>query len=146
MIRSAAKNHQSVAVVVDPSDYSKILAEMKENEGTLSTETLYRLAVKAFQHTCEYDSVIFDYLYGRIDNYSDTEINIRPGLKIETGISEGYAGRYKDDSGGFKKDIVLSFTKIQVLRYGEKPSSEGIILQFIAFKCGESCKCKAAPG
>jgi phosphoribosylaminoimidazolecarboxamide formyltransferase / IMP cyclohydrolase len=121
MIRSAAKNHQSVAVVVDPSDYSKILAEMKENEGTLSTETLYRLAVKAFQHTCEYDSVIFDYLYGRIDGYLNTEISISPGLNIETGISEGYTGKYKDEKGGFKKDIALSFTKIQDLRYGENP-------------------------
>jgi len=44
MIRSAAKNHESVAVVVDPSDYSKILEEMQENGAALSTETLYRLA------------------------------------------------------------------------------------------------------
>jgi phosphoribosylaminoimidazolecarboxamide formyltransferase / IMP cyclohydrolase len=121
MIRSAAKNHESVAVVVDPSDYAKISAEMQENGGALSTDTLYRLAVKAFQHTCEYDSVIFDYLYGKIGDYGDTEIDISPGLKITTGITEKYAGRYKDESGGFKKDIILNLKKIQDLRYGENP-------------------------
>lgn len=62
MIRSAAKNFASVAVVVDPSDYLGILAEMNANDGCLSYETRARLATKAFTHTAEYDTMISGYL------------------------------------------------------------------------------------
>ncbi len=121
MIRSAAKNHDSVAVIVDPSDYGEISREMQENEGSLSTDTLYRLAVKAFQHTCEYDSVIFEYLHGRIDEYKNTDINIRPGLSIGAGSVNRNTGIYRDKSGEFKEDLRLDLKKIQDLRYGENP-------------------------
>jgi len=49
MVRSAAKNFASVAVVVDTADYSIVLEEMRETEGCLSEETRFRLAVKAFE-------------------------------------------------------------------------------------------------
>jgi len=49
MIRSAAKNYQDVAVVVSPSDYDLILAEMRENGGDLTATTRWRLAQKAFR-------------------------------------------------------------------------------------------------
>jgi len=62
MIRSAAKNHESVAVVVDPAEYGALLAEMRETNGTLSQATRRRLAVSAFQHTAEYDTAIHQYL------------------------------------------------------------------------------------
>ena len=94
MIRSGAKNHGSVAVVVDPADYGKISSELEKNSGRLSKDTLFRLAVKAFQHTCEYDSVIFQYLNGK---------------------SAGYK------NGPFPPRFDLSFEKIQDLRYGENP-------------------------
>ena len=58
MIRSAAKNHQDVAVVVSPGDYDAILAEMRAHEGGLSPETHWKLAKKAFRTTAEYDSAI----------------------------------------------------------------------------------------
>jgi len=121
MIRSAAKNHDSVAVIVDPSDYSEISREMQVNRGSLSTNTLYVLAVKAFQHTCEYDSVIFEYLYGRTDEYKDTGINIHPGLSIGIGSAGGNTDIYRDKSGEFKEGLSLYLKKIQDLRYGENP-------------------------
>ena len=61
MLRSAAKNHQYVTVVVDPADYEPVLAELKEKGET--TEQLRRqLAAKVFRHTAAYDAVIADYL------------------------------------------------------------------------------------
>ncbi|HEU5181534.1 MAG TPA: bifunctional phosphoribosylaminoimidazolecarboxamide formyltransferase/IMP cyclohydrolase [Candidatus Polarisedimenticolia bacterium] len=60
MIRSAAKNHRDVAVVVDPADYPRILAELRE--GGVSQETRTALAAKAFARTAEYDRAIGTYL------------------------------------------------------------------------------------
>lgn len=58
MIRSAAKNHNDVAVVVDPADYDQFLAELKIAEGGLSKAKKLELAYKAFRHTAEYDQRI----------------------------------------------------------------------------------------
>ena len=65
LIRAAAKNHKDVAVVTDPADYEAILAEMKDNDGTLSKETRLKLAAKAFRLTNGYDGAIADYLEAR---------------------------------------------------------------------------------
>lgn len=62
MIRSAAKNFEGVAVVVDPEDYSRLLDEMRANNGEVSRETRYQLAAKAFRHTARYDSTIATHL------------------------------------------------------------------------------------
>src|SRR3981081_1584002 len=58
MIRSAAKNFQDVAVVTSPGDYAAITEEMGSSGGTLSRETKWRLAQKAFATTAAYDSAI----------------------------------------------------------------------------------------
>ena len=57
MVRSAAKNHASVAVVTDPADYPAIVAEL-DASGTTSVDTRRRLAAKAFAATAEYDATI----------------------------------------------------------------------------------------
>lgn len=57
IIRAAAKNYQDVVVVVDPSDYSKVLAEMKAT-GEVSVKTRFQLAYKVFQHTSHYEALI----------------------------------------------------------------------------------------
>src|ERR1700690_290470 len=64
MIRSAAKNHERVAVVVDPADYARVLAEI-QGSGEVSAATRYSLARKAFSHTAAYDGAISSYL-GRL--------------------------------------------------------------------------------
>ena len=61
MLRSAAKNHQYVAVVVDPTDYETVISDLKEvNE--VKFETRRALAAKVFRHTAAYDSIIANYM------------------------------------------------------------------------------------
>ena len=67
MIRAAAKNHADVAIVVHPSDYKTILAELEGNENTLSAQTRFQLALKSFEHTAHYDTAIAIYL-GKIND------------------------------------------------------------------------------
>jgi phosphoribosylaminoimidazolecarboxamide formyltransferase/IMP cyclohydrolase len=62
MIRAAAKNHGSVAVIVDPDDYSVLLAEMRANSAVLSSDTKKKLAAKAFSRTAAYDAAISNWL------------------------------------------------------------------------------------
>ena len=61
MLRSAAKNYQDVAVIVDPGDYEKVLNELKEN-GSVSLDTKFYLMQKVFMHTSSYDTMIADYI------------------------------------------------------------------------------------
>jgi phosphoribosylaminoimidazolecarboxamide formyltransferase/IMP cyclohydrolase len=61
MLRSAAKNYQDVAVVVDPKDYEKVLTELKDNQ-TVSLDTKFYLMQKVFMHTSSYDTMIANYL------------------------------------------------------------------------------------
>lgn len=68
MVRSAAKNHAAVAVIVSPDDYSSVLAEIQQNAGELSQATRDRLAATAFRHTAEYDAAIASYLLAHLDN------------------------------------------------------------------------------
>ena len=60
MIRAASKNHDGVAVVVDPDDYESVLESLQKNE--LSLEDRRRLAAKAYAHTASYDTAISTYL------------------------------------------------------------------------------------
>ncbi len=62
LIRAAAKNHESVTVVVDPADYSSIVEELNNSGGETSLETRADLALKAFTHTAAYDAAISGYL------------------------------------------------------------------------------------
>ena len=62
MLRSASKNFQDVAVIIDPADYGKIISEIKSMNGDLSYTTRLELAKKVFRHTSRYDGLIADYL------------------------------------------------------------------------------------
>lgn len=103
MIRSAAKNHTAVTVVVDPDDYEAVLAEMHAQGGIVSAETNFRLACKAFDVTARYDGAIADYL----GSYADGD-----GSRVRYGTS-----------------LHLSFTKVQDLRYGENPHQTAAFYQ-----------------
>ena len=61
MVRSAAKNHKDVAIVVNNGDFNAILAEMDKHQNSLTLETRFDLAIKAFEHTAQYDSMIANY-------------------------------------------------------------------------------------
>ena len=62
MIRSAAKNYESVTVVVDPADYDAVLENMRDNKGETTLKLRERLAIKAFARTAEYDRAINSFL------------------------------------------------------------------------------------
>ncbi len=93
MLRSAAKNHRDVAVVVDPADYKLVLTEMKAKNGEIDEKTKYRLAVKVFQHTAAYDGAISNYFGCRL-------------------------GAEKEE---YPETFTVQFKKAQNLRYGENP-------------------------
>lgn len=94
MVRSAAKNHNRVTVVVNPVNYSEILKSLKEN-GDVSYSLRKRLAAEAFAHTAEYDRLIAGYLEGQLD------------------IEASFPGNLRLFAG-----------KAQELRYGENPDQK----------------------
>ncbi len=98
MVRAAAKNHQDVAIVVDPIDYAEVLEEMAGNDTALHRATRFSLAVKAFEHTAAYDSTIANYL----------------GSITDGGISN-------EHRAAFPQSFNAQFIKSQTLRYGENP-------------------------
>ncbi|MHB9004303.1 MAG: bifunctional phosphoribosylaminoimidazolecarboxamide formyltransferase/IMP cyclohydrolase [Coriobacteriia bacterium] len=77
MLRSAAKNFASVAVVTDPTDYDAILAEMRANDGATLWETRKRLAVEVYRTTSAYDSAIWMYLSGYKADVFPDEVRFR---------------------------------------------------------------------
>lgn len=80
MLRSAAKNFQSVTVVVDPKDYSLVLAEIQEQQKT-SLATRKRLAAKVFRHTAAYDALIADYLTQEVAEAEPEKLTLTYDLK-----------------------------------------------------------------
>jgi phosphoribosylaminoimidazolecarboxamide formyltransferase/IMP cyclohydrolase len=66
MLRSAAKNHEAVTVLVDPADYAAVQKEI-EKSGDTSLETRRKLAAKVFRHTSHYDHLISSYLTQRVE-------------------------------------------------------------------------------
>jgi len=91
MLRAAAKNYGSVAAIVDPADYPRVLDEVR-TKGKVSAETRFALAKKVYAHTAAYDGAIANYL---------TSLN---GERAE-----------------YPQMLTLQFRKLQDLRYGENP-------------------------
>jgi phosphoribosylaminoimidazolecarboxamide formyltransferase / IMP cyclohydrolase len=98
MLRAAAKNHDHVAVVVDPADYAEILEALAHGGTTLTLRR--RLAAKAFAHTARYDGVIANWLGARPE-----------GERIDP----------------FAPTLHLGYELKQVLRYGENPHQGGAL-------------------
>lgn len=80
MLRSSAKNHEYVTVVVDSEDYPKVLAELKENGGVSKT-TNRRLAAKVFRHTAAYDAVISEYMTELAEEENPESLTVTYELK-----------------------------------------------------------------
>jgi phosphoribosylaminoimidazolecarboxamide formyltransferase/IMP cyclohydrolase len=100
MIRAAAKNYQDVAVVVDPADYEKVLAEMNEI-GDVSAKTKFRLAYKVFEHTSHYDTLIAKYLR---DTLGDIDFPETLSLTFEK-VQEMRYGENPHQSAVFYKEV-----------------------------------------
>jgi phosphoribosylaminoimidazolecarboxamide formyltransferase/IMP cyclohydrolase len=101
MLRSAAKNHESVTVVCDPADYTAVLTALREPAKL--GELRRQLALKVFQHTGAYDTAIAKYLENQ-----QTE----PDLEALSGFPANYT---------------LSLRKAQSLRYGENPHQKAAL-------------------
>jgi phosphoribosylaminoimidazolecarboxamide formyltransferase / IMP cyclohydrolase len=80
MLRSAAKNHEYVAVVTDPADYDKVLGELLE-QGEVQTATKRKLAAKVFRHTASYDAVISEYMTKLAEEENPESLTITYELK-----------------------------------------------------------------
>jgi phosphoribosylaminoimidazolecarboxamide formyltransferase / IMP cyclohydrolase len=98
MIRSAAKNHAFVTVIVDPADYGRVLEEMRAGGGAVTAATNRELAKKVFRLTAHYDGAIADYL-GSLDE--------------------------KGERQRFGETLHVELVKAQDLRYGENPHQQG---------------------
>ena len=94
MLRSAAKNHAAVTVVVDSADYGRVLADLKAQGGEVSAALRAKLAAKAFTHTAAYDGAIANYL---------TSLDA------------------KHQRAPFPATFTAQFHKLYDLRYGENP-------------------------
>ncbi|GGY46058.1 bifunctional purine biosynthesis protein PurH [Bacterioplanes sanyensis] len=99
MVRSAAKNHAHVGIVVNAGDYQQVLTELQQQQG-LSHKTRFDLALKAFEHTAAYDGMIANYL-GTIDQSAEQ-------LSV-------------DQRHDFPRTFNSQFVKAQDMRYGENP-------------------------
>ncbi|MCP4949135.1 MAG: bifunctional phosphoribosylaminoimidazolecarboxamide formyltransferase/IMP cyclohydrolase [Aestuariibacter sp.] len=100
MVRAAAKNHKDVTIVVNAADYPRILSEMQGNEGSLTYNTRFDLAIKAFEHTAEYDGMIANYFGARLD-------------------STDCADDCEHEHSEFPRTYNIQVSKKQDLRYGE---------------------------
>ncbi|MEZ5510834.1 MAG: bifunctional phosphoribosylaminoimidazolecarboxamide formyltransferase/IMP cyclohydrolase [Gammaproteobacteria bacterium] len=94
MVRSSAKNHKWVTIVVNAADYGLVLAEMKANGNVVPDRTRFELALAAFEHTAKYDGMIANYL----------------GTIQEDG-----------SKSAFPRTFNMQFEKVQEMRYGENP-------------------------
>ncbi|MDB1122729.1 bifunctional phosphoribosylaminoimidazolecarboxamide formyltransferase/IMP cyclohydrolase [Vibrio algarum] len=99
MVRSAAKNHKDVAIVVNASDYDRVIAEMDSNDKSLTLETRFDLAIAAFEHTAAYDGMIANYFGTMVPSYGENK--------------EG------DEESKFPRTFNQQFEKKQDMRYGE---------------------------
>ncbi len=96
MVRAAAKNHQHVAIVVKPENYSAIIDSLKNNNTSLSLEQRFDLAIQAYEHTAAYDGAIANYFGGKVEGGSEQ----------------------------FPRTFNLQLNKTQELRYGENPHQQ----------------------
>ncbi len=99
MVRSAAKNHKDVTIVVNARDYDRVIDEMDSNDNSLSYATRFDLAIAAFEHTAAYDGMIANYFGTKVPSY---------GVIDET-----------SSDSKFPRTINFQFIKKQDMRYGE---------------------------
>ncbi len=99
MLRSAAKNHASVAVLVSPDDYDEVRAELAANDLATSLDLRRRLAGRAFRHTAAYDAAIAGW----------------------------FASQDQQADARFPEELTLSWQRVETLRYGENPHQRAAV-------------------
>jgi len=113
MIRSAAKNHKDVWVVVEPSDYPSVLEALDTGDDQVDLKRA--LAAKVFRHVSDYDDAIADFL--------------------DAGASAGPDDGVEED-GGFPQELQVRAQRLQILRYGENPDQAAAFYGLEGFEGG----------
>ncbi len=141
MLRSAAKNNESVTVVTDSADYALVLEEMRMNSGATTRSTRLRLARKVFELTSRYDSAIAGYMTGIENGGKDSGID-KPSLKLERELDMRYgenphqqAGFYRMNDGECSRSFGEYFEKLhgKALSYNnmlDTAAATGLIEEF----------------
>ena len=128
MLRSAAKNHDAVTVVVEPSDYDVILSELDEHEGNTTLKTRERLAIKVFQRTAAYDAAIASHLNDIQETESSFSVSLPLAQELRYGENPHQEASLYGNFGDYFKQLQgkgLSYTN--VLDIG---SAAELILEF----------------
>ena len=115
MIRSAAKNYESVTVIVDPTDYGIVLENIRDNGGETSLKLRERLAIKAFIKTSEYDRAIGNYLNKEQTTDASFSVSLPLAMRLRYGENPHQkAALYGDFDSHFEKlhGKELSFNNI----------------------------------
>jgi phosphoribosylaminoimidazolecarboxamide formyltransferase/IMP cyclohydrolase len=115
MIRAAAKNHASVGVVTDASQYAALLDELKATGGALSDATRARLAREAFERTARYDGAISMFLSEGASSWEGASAAPSEASPL------GSAGEAGARSGTFSERLVVDAERAAPLKYGENP-------------------------
>jgi phosphoribosylaminoimidazolecarboxamide formyltransferase / IMP cyclohydrolase len=118
MLRSAAKNHADVTVIVDPADYSALIDELRAHEGATSFEFRRRCAGKVFALTAEYETAIASYF--------------QHGKPTDTGL--------------FAPNLNLRYNRASGLRYGENPHQEAAVYAEPGFRYATLLKAQVLSG
>lgn len=108
MVRAAAKNHKDVTIVVNASDYDRVLTELDNNNDSLTYKTRFDLAIAAYEHTASYDGMIANYFGKMLPAYGEAESE-----------SEASFGALPSEKVKFPRTFNSQFIKTQDLRYGE---------------------------
>ena len=104
MIRSAAKNYESVTVVVDPKDYDQVLETIRDNKGETTLKLRERLAIKAFIKTSDYDRVIGNFLNKEQATDASFSISLPLAMRLRYGENPHQTGAlYGDFDQHFEK-------------------------------------------
>ena len=112
MLRSAAKNADSVTVVCDPDDYAAVLAEMAEHNGSTTLETRRALQFKVYSTTARYDAAISAWMAGQLAD------------------ADEMAAAIENESFEPPAAFDLHLEKTQDLRYGENPHQTAAVYRF----------------
>ncbi|OOE98113.1 bifunctional phosphoribosylaminoimidazolecarboxamide formyltransferase/IMP cyclohydrolase [Salinivibrio sp. MA351] len=104
MVRSAAKNHADVTIVVNSQDYDRVLTEMDQHQQSLTHATRFDLAIAAFEHTAAYDAMIANYFGTQVPAYHHAE---------------------DSQDSPFPRTLSQHWVKKQDMRYGENSHQAG---------------------
>ncbi len=127
MVRAAAKNFSGVAVVVDPTDYTRLLAALAATDGIVPEPLRRELALKAFRHTQAYDAAVAEWLAGQLPAApaGSTSANAPAGsVPAETATAPAPAL--------FPPHLTLELERTAELRYGENPHQAGAVYSIAA--------------